>query len=600
MLSQLTAISDWVAMSLALWLSAYLLIRSHRSRTTLRAVLILAALAAAFLIAYIGLYDRSARLANAWAAALTLAIVLWYDLTYHWLSPARQAARRRVRWAIIILGAAKIVYLLVIPADAGLSATSGLSALSWRATWLSIADAAYLLISLIAAASNLRLERQAAAVPHFRLMWIAAWLGAAASAYGMLTSAWPDLFPRLVQNLLLVGALGLLGYAIARYQAFVGRHTTLHDFPVSGLTVLGLAVLYGLIARNQGFTTGQVVLVTVLAILSHAGYDLVREVLDRLLHQRESELRQQLRELAQTITTETSLAENLEQGLAGAAVLLNASGAFVAQHDADYFLVLASHKSLALGTALPASELLSDDVREAPPALAGQVSWLAPVHVGLEQVAAVGVGPRNGSTTYAAADIDLLVEVADWASRLFEADRRQRESRAQVLALAQEVERSAALEPAGNLIEQLVSTPGPDFVRLVEDALRHIDDYNSLGGSSLADQMGVEGATHIDRGKTLRAKLTEAVETLRPVGSRPAGILPREWHSYAILYDAYIEDVPNREIMARLYISEGTFNRLRRKALQAVGRTLWEHRQPINGGRGVHLNAPTTSGSPAA
>jgi hypothetical protein len=42
------------------------------------------------------------------------------------------------------------------------------------------------------------------------------------------------------------------------------------------------------------------------------------------------------------------------------------------------------------------------------------------------------------------------------------------------------------------------------------------------------------------------------------------------------LYDAYVEDAPNREIMARLYISEGTFNRVRRKALRAAARSLWE------------------------
>src|SRR5436190_2026907 len=167
MLSQLTAITDWVAMSLALWLAAYLLIRSHRSRTTLRAVLILGSLAAAFLFAYIGLYGPSPRLANAWAAALTLAIILWYDLTYHWLSPARQAAWRPLRWAILLLGALKIIYLLLVPADAGLSSTSGLSTVAWRATWLSIADAAYLLISLAAAVYNLRLERRKGSGPHF-------------------------------------------------------------------------------------------------------------------------------------------------------------------------------------------------------------------------------------------------------------------------------------------------------------------------------------------------------------------------------------------------------------------------------------------------
>ncbi|MEP7359518.1 MAG: hypothetical protein ABI847_19860, partial [Anaerolineales bacterium] len=336
--------------------------------------------------------------------------------------------------------------------------------------------------------------------------------------------------------------------------------------------------------RNQGFTTEQVVLVSVLAIISHAGYDLVREVLDRLLHQRESELRQQLRGLAQTITAENSLADNLEQGLAGAAGLLNASGAFIARRDAgDYFLVLASHRSLAPGTALPAADMLSDDVRQAAASQKGQVSWLAPVYVGLEQVAVVGVGPRTGSTDYSAGDVDLLEEVADWAGRMFEADQRQRESTARLKELTDELKRTEELEPPANLIEQLETTPNPDFVRLVEDALRHIDDYNSLGSSSLANQLGVDGATHIDRGKALRARLVAAVDTLRPVGARPTGTLPREWHSYAILYDAYVEDVPNREIMARLYISEGTFNRLRRKALQAVGRTLWENRASAPG-----------------
>jgi len=99
MLSQFTGVTDWLAMSLALWLAAYLLIRSHRSPTTWRAGVILGALAVAFLLAYIGQAQASFRLANAWAAALTLAIVLFYDLTYRWLPPAHQRAWRLVRWA---------------------------------------------------------------------------------------------------------------------------------------------------------------------------------------------------------------------------------------------------------------------------------------------------------------------------------------------------------------------------------------------------------------------------------------------------------------------------------------------------------------------
>jgi hypothetical protein len=59
--------------------------------------------------------------------------------------------------------------------------------------------------------------------------------------------------------------------------------------------------------------------------------------------------------------------------------------------------------------------------------------------------------------------------------------------------------------------------------------------------------------------------------------------LPREWHAYTILHEAYVEDVPNRDIMAKLYVSEGTFNRPRRKALHAVARAMLEAKRPAGG-----------------
>jgi hypothetical protein len=70
--------------------------------------------------------------------------------------------------------------------------------------------------------------------------------------------------------------------------------------------------------------------------------------------------------------------------------------------------------------------------------------------------------------------------------------------------------------------------------------------------------------------------LTEAVEKLRPVDGKPEYPIPREWHPYLILHDAYIEDKLNRDIMSRLYISEGTFNRTRRSAIRSVTRVLEE------------------------
>ncbi len=122
----------------------------------------------------------------------------------------------------------------------------------------------------------------------------------------------------------------------------------------------------------------------------------------------------------------------------------------------------------------------------------------------------------------------------------------------------------------------LEAQPDLAFARSVETALQQLSDYTRLEASPLVKELRLAGPTHIERGKALRQQLLLAVESLRPAAQRPDGVLPREWQAYAILHDAYVEDLPNREIMARLYISEGTYIRMRRRALQAVAQTLLE------------------------
>jgi hypothetical protein len=97
-----------------------------------------------------------------------------------------------------------------------------------------------------------------------------------------------------------------------------------------------------------------------------------------------------------------------------------------------------------------------------------------------------------------------------------------------------------------------------------------------LGQSALANKLAIKGASHVERGKQLRQLIVESIQSLRPAEKRPAEPLPRVWYNYAVLYDAYVEEVPNREIMARLYISEGTFNRTRRNAIRGLARLLLE------------------------
>ena len=117
-----------------------------------------------------------------------------------------------------------------------------------------------------------------------------------------------------------------------------------------------------------------------------------------------------------------------------------------------------------------------------------------------------------------------------------------------------------------------------DFIRAVEDGLRHLADYITLGQLSLADRLNIHAESQVECGKQLNKLLIDSIESLRPAEKRPPEPLPRVWYNYAVLHDAYVEGVPNREIMARLYISEGTFNRTRRNALRGLARMLMEKR----------------------
>jgi hypothetical protein len=73
--------------------------------------------------------------------------------------------------------------------------------------------------------------------------------------------------------------------------------------------------------------------------------------------------------------------------------------------------------------------------------------------------------------------------------------------------------------------------------------------------------------------------LIEAIERLRPPGARPmpgSSAGPGAWLHYLTLHEAYVEGRPNKQIMQRYYLSEGTFHRSRRRAIDAVAMDLSE------------------------
>jgi hypothetical protein len=184
------------------------------------------------------------------------------------------------------------------------------------------------------------------------------------------------------------------------------------------------------------------------------------------------------------------------------------------------------------------------------------------------QVAVVGIEKSKARIEYSTGNQELLGEVADQIGTLV--------SLSGGGSAQGEMEGSELKSATGGLIDSMSLHPDDEFIRMVEEALRHLPDAITLGQSALAGKMPIRAESHIERGKRLQEILTVSIESRKPAEKRPPEPLPRVWYNHAVLYDAYVEGVPNREIMARLYISEGTFNRTRRNAIRGLARLLHE------------------------
>jgi hypothetical protein len=137
---------------------------------------------------------------------------------------------------------------------------------------------------------------------------------------------------------------------------------------------------------------------------------------------------------------------------------------------------------------------------------------------------------------------------------------------------------------------ELLQQQGP----AVEAALRHLYDCSYLGQQPLAQLQWVQRQqsskgklsglnTHLNVGHALFSLLVDMVDQLRPADALPTSVVipPREWHPYMILHGSYVQGELTREIMARLYIGEGTYNRTRRRALRSVAKAIQEIEQQI-------------------
>jgi hypothetical protein len=228
------------------------------------------------------------------------------------------------------------------------------------------------------------------------------------------------------------------------------------------------------------------------------------------------------------------------------------------------------------------------------------MALLVPLNAGGVQLGALVLSAKQSDQPYSEEDLDLIDDLADQVANIIHTSQLQEQNAQAINELVadfRERERTLQQQVQQMLAEREAETRAvlegisqKEFRSLVEDGLRRLHDFPYLGEHALAQMQVVswqlEGQddvflTHIDQGKALNEVLIQALRKLRPEGAEPPShqVPPREWYQFIILHDAYVLGKANRDIMSRLYISEGTFNRTRRRAVRGVVKALQEMEQ---------------------
>jgi len=317
-----------------------------------------------------------------------------------------------------------------------------------------------------------------------------------------------------------------------------------------------------------------------LAITTHMLVDTFRLTLDSFFHhQGNRKLRATFRQLAGAIG-EHEPAEIISLALDSMSSTVRATYSLALLFNGEQVNIMAAHNWTRKLPPITTAELSADDVLPIEPEnfkdTLHDLSLLIPLYADATQVGAILLGRPVNGLAYSQTDIEQLLYPSD---KLAEAIRDAQQQERYLEKLAKVTVKNKAGFEAG---------PEQILVKDVENTLRNLTDYAYLGDTKLATftlvrlRLSENETTHLDKGKAVNKIVAETIEKLRPEEIDIPGFpVPREWHAYLILHDAYILNKSNRDIMAQLYISEGTFNRTRRAAVRSIARALEEMEMSI-------------------
>lgn len=560
MLATITHATHFLAMTISLWMAFYLFARGFPNRVTLRAVLALLAIAIFFLDTYNHYYTPQTNTNPLRAALLVIALICWYSTTFTLLAPKTKARFRWMEITVYLLGISSVI-LLMFAKSSAIQDVNILYTAELESNFINILYGTTQITAVMGVLFNLTIQDRVRRTTEGKYYFIASMFLGLAFIYGILSLVIESIFPRVVEDGLVFGCIFLLGISVARHQSMVERRTIWQDFPIAMLGMTGIVAFYMAVCYWFGVPNHLLGTIAALVITTHSMFDLGREAVERWRKLEEDRFRQKSL-FAKKLGDET-LGSYLDEELALLLKTLNASGGLIATKREDKLIVAASHYSLPPNSEIPELSIPSESLSRVEDAIAG-LAWVSQAFEGMDPVALVGIGPPNAKLKYSTGDLELLDEFTDQIGTL----------------ISISSSRNNKIQPAvSRVVESLALPPEAEWVKMVDDGLRRYGDFVSLGQSPLADWTGVNGLSHIERGKQMQRALHEAIQSLRPEGERPPEPLPREWYSHVVLHDAYVKGVPNREVMARLYVSEGTFHRIRRHAVRGVARYLAEKKR---------------------
>jgi hypothetical protein len=415
--------------------------------------------------------------------------------------------------------------------------------------------------------------------------------------------------PAFVGDALVAVAAAILGFTVAEHNALAEGRAIRQELLYISLAIgllTAFCILLAVLLHLGGhvFSLLTLIVIIIVGISSLMLYDGLRTTLDRLFYREQfRQLRANLRALAREAGTGQSLRGRLQAILHTLCRTLTIHKGFIALQEGDAFVCEVSEKADPVGTTFPTPILAATEIADLPrPGTDSpqDMILLVPIHAGDDQIGALVLGPKETGGPYGEEDLMLLDDLADQLATVIQASQRQEENAwaiSEMVADFREREHALQRQVQQMLAEReeesrpvLEGVGEKEFISLVEGALRRLHDYPYLGEHSLARLQIViccaegrdeEFLTHIDRGKALSEVLVQAINKLRPEGPEPErhALPSRAWHQFITLHDAYVLDELNRDIMSRLYVGEGTFNRTRRRAIRGVAKALQEMEQ---------------------